>query len=62
MTTGTQDQRSPEERAEAMMARVTAEASRRIGRLVGRAREEMEDMLAEARSLNRRDESPAGDE
>ncbi len=41
------------------MQRVTADASRRINWFVGRAREEIEDIVAEARSLNeRRSENP----
>lgn len=50
------EQRSAEQRAEALMERVTADVSRWLGRAVGRAREEMEDLVAEARSLNHRDE------
>lgn len=53
MSNETRGDRSAEERAEAMMERVTGETSRFFGRLVGRAREEVEDMLAEARTINR---------
>lgn len=45
------DPRTPEERAEEFMERFTADASRRLTRFMGRAREEIEDIVAEARSL-----------
>jgi len=48
------DPRTPQERAEQFMERVTADASRRLTRFVGRAREEFEDILAEARTRNER--------
>jgi hypothetical protein len=48
------DGRSAEERAEELMQRFTGEASRMIARVVGRAREELEDLVAEARALNER--------
>jgi hypothetical protein len=51
------DLRTPQERAEQFMERVTAEASRRLTRFAGRAREEVEDIVAEARSLNERQQS-----
>lgn len=55
MSTGrSSDQRTPQERAEQFMERVTANASRRLTRFMGRAREELEDIVAEARSLNER--------
>jgi vacuolar-type H+-ATPase subunit H len=43
--------RSAEERAEELMARVTADASRFLTRFAARAREELEDLVAEARSV-----------
>jgi DNA-directed RNA polymerase specialized sigma24 family protein len=46
-------ERSAEERAEEIVERVSAEATRFARRLVGRAREELEDILAEARALGR---------
>lgn len=49
------DRRSAEERAEELMERVAGEATRVIGRVVGRAREEFEDLVAEARALNTRE-------
>lgn len=49
------DERTAEERAEVLMERLAGGASRFVGRFVGRAREEFEDMLAEARSINRGD-------
>lgn len=51
------DPRTPEERAEQFMERVTADASRRLTRFVGRAREEFEDIVAEARTLKAQQES-----
>jgi hypothetical protein len=47
-----EDQRSAEERAEALMQRVAAQTTRTVIRVVGRAREELEDIIAEARTLN----------
>lgn len=44
--------RSPEERAEEVMERLAREGSRRLNRFLGRAREEFEDIVAEARTLN----------
>lgn len=50
------DNRRPaEERAEELMEQAAARAGRWIGRVAGRVREEFEDLLAEARSLNERD-------
>ena len=43
--------RSAEERAEELMERVANDASRLFSRMVGRAREEIEDVVAEARTL-----------
>jgi hypothetical protein len=43
---------SPEERAEELMERLASEGARRVSRFVGRAREEIEDVIAEARTLN----------
>ncbi|HWE13760.1 MAG TPA: hypothetical protein VG365_09625 [Solirubrobacteraceae bacterium] len=57
MSSGTSpgaEQRSAEERAEELMQRVTSQATRVFGRVVGRAREEVEDLVAEARTLNER--------
>jgi vacuolar-type H+-ATPase subunit H len=44
-------ERSAEQRAEEIVERVSAEAVRFARRVVGRAREEIEDILAEAQSL-----------
>jgi hypothetical protein len=62
MSSSADGHRSAEERAEALMRRVTAqatrvtgEATRVIARVIGRAREEIEDVVADARALNRRD-------
>ena len=49
------EQRSAEERAEELMERVVAQTTRAISRFVGRAREEIEDVVAEARTLNQHD-------
>ena len=51
------DPRTPEERAEQFMERLTADASRRLTRFVGRAREEFEDIVAEARTMKEQQES-----
>jgi hypothetical protein len=48
------DPRPPEQRAEEFMQRMTADASRILSRFVGRAREEIEDIVAEAKTLNER--------
>lgn len=52
------DRRSAEERAEELMERVASDASRKLGRFLGRAREELEDIVAEARSMNERRDRP----
>lgn len=52
------DPRTPQERAEQFMERVSSDASRRLTRFVGRAREEFEDIVAEARTWNERQQSP----
>jgi hypothetical protein len=48
------DPRTAQERAEQFMERVAADASQRLTRFMGRAREEFEDILAEARTRNQR--------
>lgn len=56
--TGTaRDTRSPEERAEQLMEQWTQRAARAATRAIGRAREEVEDIVAEAQSV-RRGEGP----
>jgi vacuolar-type H+-ATPase subunit H len=52
------EERSTEERAEEIMQRVTGQATRLIGRAMGRAREELEDLVAEARTLNEHADGP----
>jgi hypothetical protein len=52
------DEKSAEERAEEIVERVSAEVTRFARRLVGRAREEIEDIVAEAQSLRRRQRPP----
>lgn len=47
------DERSAEERAEEIVERVSAQVVQFSRRLVGRAREELEDIVAEAQSLRR---------
>ncbi len=47
------DSRSPEERAEQLMEQWTQRASRAATRAFGRAREEVEDIVAEAQSVRR---------
>jgi glycerol-3-phosphate O-acyltransferase len=54
----TRDERSAEERAEEIVERVSAEVVRFTRRLVGRAREELEDIVAEAQSLRRGNRPP----
>ena len=49
------DERPVEERAEEIVGRVSEEVARFARRLVARAREEAEDIVAEAQSLRRGD-------
>jgi hypothetical protein len=51
------DPRTPEQRAEEFMERVTADATRHLTRFLGRAREEFEDIVAEARTLKQKQQS-----
>lgn len=51
---GESEDRGAEKRAEELVARWTSEGSRLLRRLVGRVREEAEDILAEARELHQR--------
>jgi hypothetical protein len=52
------DERSAEERAEEIVERVSAQVVQFTRRLVGRAREELEDIVAEAQSLRRGNRPP----
>lgn len=52
----TREQRPVEERAEEIVGRVSEEVARFARRLVARAREEAEDIVAEAQSLRRGDQ------
>ncbi|MBV9194121.1 MAG: hypothetical protein JO168_08235 [Solirubrobacterales bacterium] len=55
MSTGTTsgaDHASAEERAEELMERIFSEGSRRLGKLFGRIREEVEDIVAEGRVIH----------
>ncbi len=53
-TAGTgRDTRSSEERAEQLMEQWTQRASRAATRAIGRAREEIEDIVAEAQTVRR---------
>ena len=47
------DERSAEERAEEIVERVSAQVMQATRRLLARAREEVEDIVAEAQSLRR---------
>lgn len=47
-----EDQGSAEERAEELMERLAAQGTQAVSRFVGRAREEIEDIVAEARTLH----------
>jgi hypothetical protein len=61
MSAGTRapkDSRSAEQRAEDMMERVVADGSRVLGKVFGRVREEVEDIIAEARSMHDRSRAP----
>ena len=54
MSTGSEpprETRSAEERAERLMERVAADGSRLVSKFVGRVREEVEDIVAEARAM-----------
>jgi hypothetical protein len=53
---GSGSERPAEERAEELMQRVAGDVSRFLKRAWGRAREEMEDVVAEARSINEQGE------
>jgi hypothetical protein len=55
---GAPDEKSAEERAEEIVERVSAEVVRFARRLVGRAREEIEDIVAEAQSLRQGQRPP----
>ncbi len=52
------DERPVEERAEEIVGRVSEEVARFARRFVARAREEVEDIVAEAQSLRRGDQPP----
>jgi hypothetical protein len=51
--------RSAEQRAEALMESVVSGGSRFVSKLVGRVREEVEDIVAEARTIGDRGDSAA---
>jgi hypothetical protein len=51
---GKADRRPAEERAEEVMERVASDVSRFVTRFAGRAREEVEDIVAEARTVKER--------
>ena len=50
--------RPVEERAEEIVERVSEEVTRFARRLIARTREEIEDIVAEAQSIRRRDRPP----
>lgn len=57
MSTGSEpprETRSAEERAERLMERVAADGSRLVSKFVGRVREEVEDIVAEAKTMHER--------
>jgi hypothetical protein len=51
---GAKGSRSAEERAEELMERIMADGSRLLGKVFGRVREEVEDIVAEARTMHGR--------
>ncbi len=53
------DARTAEERAEDVMQRVVKDGSRVLGRVFGRVREEVEDIVAEGRSMHERSRKPS---
>jgi hypothetical protein len=55
---GGADERSAEERAEQIVERVTEDVTRYARRLVGRLREEIEDIVAEGRTIARGGDRP----
>jgi hypothetical protein len=58
-TTPPKDSRSAEQRAEELMERVVTDGSRVLGKVFGRIREEVEDIVAEARTMHERSREPA---
>jgi hypothetical protein len=58
-TGSSNDSRSAEERAEELMERVVSDGSRILGRVFGRVREEVEDIVAEARTMHEGSRAPA---
>ena len=61
MSTGTgsrKDRPAAEQRAEELMERVFSDGSRIVGKMFGRVREEVEDIVAEARTLHERSRGP----
>lgn len=62
MSTGkasSNNSRSAEQRAEDLMERVVSDGSRVIGKVIGRVREELEDIVAEARTMHEHSREPA---
>jgi hypothetical protein len=55
---GVRDERPVEERAEEIVERVSEQVSRFARRLVARAREEVEDIVAEAQTIRRGQRPP----
>jgi hypothetical protein len=61
MSSGTDSRRDPrpaDERAEELMERWFSDGSRILGKVVGRVREEVEDIVAEARTIHERSRGP----
>jgi DNA-directed RNA polymerase specialized sigma24 family protein len=57
-TEAVRDQRPVEERAEEIVERVSGQVAQFARRLVGRAREEVEDIVAEAQTIRRGGQRP----
>ena len=57
-TKGPTDGRSAEQRAEELMQRVFSDGTRVLGKVFGRVREEVEDIVAEARTVHDRSREP----
>jgi hypothetical protein len=57
---GSKDSRPAEQRAEELMERVVSDGSRLLGKVFGRVREEVEDIVAEARTMHTRSRGSDG--
>lgn len=52
-------ERTAEERAEELMERLATDGMRWLGRITGRVREEVEDIVAEGREMHERSRRPS---